>query len=359
MTVFYKITAENGQQSYLFGTLHMDDKKITLLPKEVRLALEQAKTFVCEADITNGDFAVLRAEIEWKKRHSREHHNWKFAQSNVQYEANRLEKHFPSNMQHVNIISLVENKPPLQLFSIVRSFSMPQTQSSKVLDMQLARHAEKNNKHMFFLESPVEQVKKLIGFELTYGEQREAYNDCINDFSAEKVQENVKKIKQAYLNGNLDLLNTMTQVDSNAAESMKKYIKNSCTGRDILMAHRMIDELQKGDAFIAVGVLHLPGIMKELKELGYKVDAINLGERQFPILEFFDRNSNELINTGLLYTFVAVTLFLGFLLTSEFISVGCLMAGAACCVVAMAKSIALAYDYLSEPTLENTSTCVM
>ena len=66
----------------------------------------------------------------------------------------------------------------------------------------------------------------------------------------------------------------MTESDPDVA---KRFENNLVVKRNHLMAERMQTRLKEGNAFIAVGALHLPGnegILNLLSKQGYKLKAI-------------------------------------------------------------------------------------
>ena len=46
--LLWQISSKTGEQSYLFGTMHSDDERITRLPAEVRAAFDESESFTGE-----------------------------------------------------------------------------------------------------------------------------------------------------------------------------------------------------------------------------------------------------------------------------------------------------------------------
>jgi len=92
------------------------------------------------------------------------------------------------------------------------------------------------------------------------------------------VTQGIEEMKQFYLARDLNGLLAASAQHPYADEPLYKELnKRLLTDRNKLMIDRMQPYLLKGDAFIAVGALHLPGddgIMENLNQQGYKITAI-------------------------------------------------------------------------------------
>lgn len=92
------------------------------------------------------------------------------------------------------------------------------------------------------------------------------------------VTQGIEKMKQFYLERDLNGLLAASAQHFYADEPLYRELnKRLLIDRNKLMIDRMQPFLQKGDAFIAVGALHLPGddgIMESLNQQGYKITAI-------------------------------------------------------------------------------------
>jgi hypothetical protein len=85
-------------------------------------------------------------------------------------------------------------------------------------------------------------------------------------------------MKRLYLKKDLNgLFNLGTQHAYADEQVYRELSKRLLTDRNKIMVDRMETVLQGGDAFIAIGALHLPGnegVIARLREQGYKITAI-------------------------------------------------------------------------------------
>ena len=57
--LLWKIETQEGQSSYLFGTIHSQDQLVTKFPPKVRLTLAQSQSFVIESVLTEESSKVF------------------------------------------------------------------------------------------------------------------------------------------------------------------------------------------------------------------------------------------------------------------------------------------------------------
>ena len=99
-----------------------------------------------------------------------------------------------------------------------------------------------------------------------------SYGDNDDGFSTEKLQE-------AYRTGNLDLLDSINQYNSESAAFDEKFLYR----RNEIQANSIDSILRSGSSlFVGVGAAHLPGergVIEALRKKGYKLRPVKMGER--------------------------------------------------------------------------------
>ena len=160
-------------------------------------------------------------------------------------------------------------------WAVATTISLPKPRTGQFLDLMLFQQAMAAGKPVYGLETAQEQMSVLD--EMPESEQIAMLDEAIEQF------DNLPKIFQrfvdAYLSRDLRQLQNlndefMAESDPNVAQ---RFEKNLVVKRNHLMAKRMQARLKEGNAFIAVGALHLPGnegILKLLSERGYKVRSV-------------------------------------------------------------------------------------
>ena len=95
---FYKITAPNGQISYVYGTFHGSDATANKLSKEVAEAFEKSTTLLVEADMDQGFIRSILKFVEattrWNTAHLDEHKRWLSSPQNVNVAVTQLAEHY-------------------------------------------------------------------------------------------------------------------------------------------------------------------------------------------------------------------------------------------------------------------------
>ena len=214
------------EKSYLFGTLHSNDKRIFDLSDSVYYALDKANLIILEADI----FELFK-DID-----SRED------LPNTLYDKNG--KAYTASGRASKTTYGDEN-------------GMPQ-----FIDASLEEYCHNANKKFFALEDVKDQLN--LGAKLTFA-KRVFINDALNDFSNQKLIE-------LYLKGDITAIERFIRVNLSAD---KEQFAALITDRNNKMSHKLDSLLKKKDSFFcAIGAGHLAGIegvINLLRIRGYRL----------------------------------------------------------------------------------------
>ena len=217
------------EKSYLFGTLHSNDKRIFDLSDSVYYALDRANLIILEADI----FELFK-DID-----SREDlPNTLYDKDGKAYTASEIASRTTYGDEN----------------------GMPQ-----FIDAALEEYCHNANKKFFALEDVKDQLN--LGAKLNFT-KRVFINDAFNDFSNQKLIE-------LYLKGDISAIERF--IRANLA-SDKKQFTALITDRNNKMAHKLDSLLKKKDSFFcAIGAGHLAGIdgvINLLRTRGYRLRPI-------------------------------------------------------------------------------------
>ena len=217
------------EKSYLFGTLHSNDKRIFDLSDSVYYALDRANLIILEADI----FELFK-DID-----SREDlPNTLYDKDGKAYTASEMASRTTYGDEN----------------------GMPQ-----FIDAALEEYCHNANKKFFALEDVKDQLN--LGAKLNFT-KRVFINDAFNDFSNQKLIE-------LYLKGDISAIERF--IRANLA-SDKKQFTALITDRNNKMVHRLDSLLRKKDSFFcAIGAGHLAGIdgvINLLRTRGYRLRPI-------------------------------------------------------------------------------------
>ena len=217
------------EKSYLFGTLHSNDKRIFDLSDSVYYAIDRANLIILEADI----FELFK-DID-----SREDlPNTLYDKDGKAYTASEIASRTTYGDEN----------------------GMPQ-----FIDAALEEYCHNANKKFFALEDVKDQLN--LGAKLNFT-KRIFINDAFNDFSNQKLIE-------LYLKGDITAIERFIRANLSAD---KEQFAALITDRNNKMAHKLDSILKKKESFFcAIGAGHLAGsegVINLLRTRGYRLRPI-------------------------------------------------------------------------------------
>ncbi len=252
-SLLWQINKGSLKPSYIFGTMHSEDQRVLNL---IPLIYERFKT----AD--NVAFEVLMDMPTMKKSA-----NAMFILGNQ-----TLDKLVDAELFAKIVKALKPYKIPSNMvkyfkpWAVMIILNMPPSKTGKFLDLQLYKQAQQLKLPTHGLETVDEQ---LAVFE-TMSMKDQVF---LLKESLKKSPDILEKMLELYLQGDLNALLKLT----NSEGIIKDLYKRLIDDRNLKMLKRMEKLLQKGNAFIAIGALHLPGekgVLQLLKQRAYIVKAI-------------------------------------------------------------------------------------
>jgi uncharacterized protein YbaP (TraB family) len=145
------------------------------------------------------------------------------------------------------------------------------SQGGYALDEQLYHWGKSLNKKLCALEYLSEQLS--IFDQLSVQDQVSILTDTLANELALSVL--TEKLIQAYLSGDLtEIYQQSLELEGSNTELAQSLRERLIDHRNIKMAERLVTTLDQGNAFIAVGALHLPGkhgLLQLLREKGFIV----------------------------------------------------------------------------------------
>ena len=356
---FYKITAPNGQISYVYGTFHGSDATANKLSKEVAEAFEKSTTLLVEADMDQGFIRSILKFVEattrWNTAHLDEHKRWLSSPQNVNVAVTQLAEHYSWYVPRSFIASTIKQQSPVFLAIQLTYLSH---MDSSYLDKNLAIKAKKNHKTIVGLQPVSELLDLFMGLALSYEEQRRVFELIINDYSHAKTRLKKQQLTKAYLE---DSIGGEYQFMENTQQDPLIDRVNSAIlhDRDVIMSDRLEGYFQSGNAFVAVGAAHLPGIKRIFEQKsGYRVEEVTVSERIYPVLDFSSRHFSQMLATGALVMAGAAGLALGLIVSPYLLALGLLIASAALLAMALLLTVKLIRDYMQEPVLGKAAPAV-
>jgi len=259
--ILWEVKQPEATSCYVFGTIHSEDERVTKLPNAVNNAFNDAETLALEMKLDKETAQeVLKNLYFTDGRNLRPIIGDELFDRSVQAMG---KKGLPAR--------IVNKMKPWAVFTIL---NMPDQKTGLFLDAILFKNAQQQGKTIFGLESPQEQTA--VFDDMPISSQVSLLKSTLdNMLDMNTLQDEVIDV---YLSRDLDKIMALNEkyealIDEKLA---KEFTQRLVIDRNYRMVNRMLPMLQKGNCFVAVGALHLPGeegILTLLKQRGYKVHA--------------------------------------------------------------------------------------
>lgn len=260
--LLFEVRTGGGASSYLFGTIHSSDPRVIELPSSVRDAFAGASAFAMEA--VPDTSAILQSMVTM-----------------VYADGRTLEGVVGKRLFRETVEAMAERGmsesaiKDFKPWAIVTLLSLPPDESGQFMDMRLYEQALAAGKPVVGLETMDEQLAVFDG--LSEADQVALLRDTLEQL--DRLPEVFDELVTAYQRRDLEELLRLSDDHLNARDTgLAERFKSAALGvRNPRMVERMRPLLDKGDYFIAVGALHLPGeggILHRLVEAGLKVRPV-------------------------------------------------------------------------------------
>ncbi len=270
--LLWKIEKDGVAPSFLFGTMHLTDKRVITLTPQAQAAFDAASTVVIEttevldpqkaaaALFANPKLTMLTDDTTLASLLS--------AEDKAVVEDGLKKRGIP--------FASVQKMQPWMLSSVI---SLPACETERkgagldFLDIKLARDAEAAGKELDGLETLVSQIEAMASLPLDF--QMKGLVDTLKLGDAlEDVFETMIVVYKSEETGKFWPLFRHAQPGQFDTDGFAQFQEILIDGRNVTMADNAEPIIAKGNAFIAVGSLHLPGekgLVELLRQRGYTV----------------------------------------------------------------------------------------
>jgi uncharacterized protein len=174
-------------------------------------------------------------------------------------------------------LTMLENVKPMLLNTLYEGLLYRKQnglqKEPEAVDVYFQKQMEANGKKVLALETVEEQIEVLFN-SCTVERQAEILVNSIKE--QDKGLEELKKLDEAYLAGDLQTLLTLEKEDDSMnADEMKIFVDN----RNLKWMKKLPALMNQQSCFVAVGCLHLvgeTGLINQLKQEGYTVEPVIL-----------------------------------------------------------------------------------
>ncbi|MGK6313255.1 TraB/GumN family protein [Neorhizobium sp. DT-125] len=274
--IFWKIEKDGIAPSYLLGTMHVSDPRVSKMPSGAAEARAAAKTVVIESDEVLDEKKAMAGMLAKPEL-------------TMFTDGNSIDKLLSKDdlavveaglKQRGISLSAVSRMKPWMLMAFV---SLPacemarKAQNTDVLDKQIALDAAAAGKPVKGLETFAEQFSTLAAIPIDL--HMKSLVETIK--LGPKLDDVFETMTDLYVSGDIGLTMPLLKAvapDGSDDAGYAEFEELVVTKRNHLMAERAAPILAEGGAFIAVGALHLPGedgLVQLLKDQGFTVTAVN------------------------------------------------------------------------------------
>lgn len=256
--LLWKLEAPGGKTSYLFGTMHSDDRRVTDFPPSVMKALLDSDVFLMELQPPQDPSVYLMKE-------------------------GRLD-HMLTEQEFVEVIKLADFHSmhtdiatTMKPWLLAVIFDLPKPQTPYSQDAMLMSLAHGKSKTVRALESVEEHFGVLDSFSI---EDQLVMLRAVLKRSPQQRERNFEELVKTYLSGDLDRIievNARTSGDMLPEELWARILKKLLDERNVRMAERIVLQANENSVFVAVGAAHLPGdggLLARLRSAGYQVTPV-------------------------------------------------------------------------------------
>ena len=277
--LFWKISKDGKQPSWLYGTMHVTDPRILNLSDAVTKAIDQSDTVVIETldllDPLKAQAALLKNPELTMFTNGQKLTSTMSEDDKSFVEAELKERGIPA--------SFVARMKPWMVMSLV---SVPDCEQQRkasgeqILDFAIVERAKAQGKELKGLETILEQVTAMaslpIDFQVKGLVESLRLGDVLTDVS--------ETMTQLYLEEDIALITPALKAvakelgqEEDPDEDFGAFEAKIILERNYLMAERAEPILNDGNAFIAVGALHLPGeegVIELLRKQGFEITRV-------------------------------------------------------------------------------------
>lgn len=273
----WKISKPGVPDSWLFGTMHISSNNVVTLPAAAQLAFDKSDTLLVElSDVI--DKKKLTATI-LKIKHLVYRLDGKTIKDDL--DAKQMVKVAAAiNARAMPFEVAIRMQPWILGPAITTQLCevAAKKQGKKFLDAKLMLAAVKTGKQLISLETMEEQLNIMASlprkFHISSLVESLALGDSLDDIKA--------SMKSLYLKGQISMIVPLIKHVSKKttnSDDYAQFLTKMLDQRNVNMAGRAGEYFSKGNVFMAVGALHLPGkngVAALLARQGYSVSAVDI-----------------------------------------------------------------------------------
>ena len=258
--LFWKMESPTGIVSYLFGTMHTDDNRVTDFSPTVIEALNSVDTFIMETKPDNKEPTSLLMK------------DANLRDMLTEQELEQVRELADFHVMHLD--AAMQMKP--WLLAVI--FDLPKPQTPFAQDNLLMTKSEELLKDIDGLETSKAHFGLMDDF--SREEQLVMLRAVLKRTQAQK-EADFERLITAYLNGDSDKISALDEKITGGMLPKEIWVKirtKLLDERNVVMAERSIEAANQKPVFVAVGASHLAGktgLINAFKQAGFKLTRMN------------------------------------------------------------------------------------
>ena len=256
-SLLWEISAENGDISYVFGTMHVQDEKAFRNIDAIEACIKSSTAFAAEYDLDTEnyiDFEAVSSLPEGQKLSDL------INPKLYDKVAKLLKRETGMKLQYL------EHKKPIMIMNMLTAAQFGKERQVS-LDQHLFDFAKAQNKELLGIESFEAQLEIMQNMPMKT--QLKSLKDMALNFG--RYRRNLKRTAELYMESDLAKI---TKKAKSTAAGMRKLLLYD---RNILMADKIAEIAAQKSLFAAIGAGHLSGkkgVLYLLKKKGFELKPI-------------------------------------------------------------------------------------
>lgn len=271
--VLWKIEKDEEFIGYIFGTIHMNDKRVNKVRKGIIGILDQMDSFAMES---------FPSDHYWNPYHGGQMIKGDMTLPRGETLEQLIGKDLYARVEEVLLQVGLDKKTILRLkpWAAMRSFAVrSDNDEDLILDYELLDRAAAQKKELYQVESIEEFL--VTFYAMPQDVQIRLLEFTVNSYS--EMRDTISMMLEAYLQEDLlKMYQISTRFIPDGPENehyRQTYLKHVVRDRNIVMEHYMRKPMREKNTFIAIGALHLygdQGVLALMEKDGYQVTRMSL-----------------------------------------------------------------------------------
>ena len=261
--VLWKVITPRKKTNYLFGTIHSQDYTVSKIPSDVSFALTKSKKLILEIIPNNEANLIYLNEMYFKNGERLD----KLLEKTLFRKFVEQAKQYNLSNKELNNIKYMK---PWAAFNLI---GRPKPTRAPTLESNLLKFAKQEMMEIDSLENMSDIISSLE--KLPIDDQLNILKDTI--CNRKYITNDTKMLINFYINRDAIAILNLTNKKHFDESVYDRYMQEMLHNRNSQMLKKISGEFEKGNVFVAVGILHLiskHGLLEKLYNQGYVIEEI-------------------------------------------------------------------------------------